>query len=39
MKISDLHQLFLHELQDLYSAESQIIEALPKMIKQTSDEK
>lgn len=39
MKISNLHELFLHELQDLYSAETQIIEALPKMIRETSDEK
>lgn len=39
MKIVNLHQLFLHELRDLYSAETQIIEALPEMIENASDEK
>lgn len=32
MAISNLQQLFEHELQDLHSAETQIIGALPKMI-------
>jgi ferritin-like metal-binding protein YciE len=32
MPISNLHQLFEHEIQDLHSAENQIIDALPKMI-------
>lgn len=32
LKIKDLHTLFVHELKDLYSAESQILEALPKMV-------
>ena len=31
MKLETLHELFVHELQDLYSAETQIIKALPKM--------
>lgn len=32
MDMTSLQDLFLHELRDLYSAEQQIIEALPKMI-------
>jgi ferritin-like metal-binding protein YciE len=32
MKLESLHGLFIEELQDLYSAENQILEALPKMI-------
>ncbi len=32
MKLENLRQLFVDELQDLYSAENQIIEALPKMV-------
>ena len=32
MKIENLNQLLEHNLQDLYSAEKQIIEVLPKMI-------
>jgi ferritin-like metal-binding protein YciE len=39
MPVTDLHGLFLHELRDLYSAESQIIKALPKMITAASDSK
>ena len=31
MKIENLRELFIHELLDLYSAEKQIIEALPEM--------
>jgi ferritin-like metal-binding protein YciE len=31
MKMQDLHDLFVHELKDLYSAENQLLEALPKM--------
>lgn len=34
MTISTLHDLMIHELKDLYSAEEQIAKALPKMIKQ-----
>ncbi len=36
MKIENLRQLFIDELQDLYSAEDQIIEALPKMAEKSS---
>ena len=32
MKLESLHDLFIEELQDLYSAENQILEALPEMI-------
>lgn len=31
MKLDTLHKLFVHELKDLHSAESQIVEALPTM--------
>jgi ferritin-like metal-binding protein YciE len=33
MKNQDLHQLFIDELEDMYSAEHQIINSLPKLIK------
>jgi len=33
MKLNDLEDLFLHELQDLHNAEQQLVEALPKMAK------
>ena len=36
-KISTLHQLFLQELKDLYSAETQLIDALPDMAEAASD--
>ena len=36
MKLESLRELFIEELQDLYSAETQIIEALPKMIEKAS---
>ncbi len=36
MKIESLRELFIDELQDLYSAEKQIIEALPKMAEKSS---
>jgi ferritin-like metal-binding protein YciE len=32
MKLESLHKLWIHELKDLYSAENQILEALPRMI-------
>jgi release factor glutamine methyltransferase len=32
-KIKSLHDLFVHELRDLYSAEKQLLKALPKMAK------
>ena len=31
MKLESLHDLFVEQLQDLYSAETQLVEALPKM--------
>lgn len=36
-KLKNLEDLFEHELKDLYSAEKQLIEALPKMAKKASD--
>ena len=33
MKMENLQDLYIHELKDLYSAENQIIKALPKMAK------
>jgi ferritin-like metal-binding protein YciE len=36
MKLSSLQDLFISELKDLYSAENQIIKALPKMAKAAS---
>jgi ferritin-like metal-binding protein YciE len=36
MKLESLHELFVEELQDLYSAEDQIIEALPDLIEEAS---
>ncbi|MDT0643909.1 ferritin-like domain-containing protein [Zunongwangia sp. F363] len=35
--MKNLEDLFEHQLKDLYSAESQLIEALPKMAKNASD--
>ena len=32
MKLNSLEDLFIHELKDLYSAEKQLTEALPKMV-------
>ena len=37
VKAPSLHALLDHELQDLYDAEFQILEALPKMIEQVTD--
>ncbi len=37
-KIKSLDELFLEELKDLYSAENQLIKALPKMAKATSSD-
>lgn len=39
MKIHNLNDLFIAELRDIYSAEKQITEALPKMIKACKDAK
>jgi ferritin-like metal-binding protein YciE len=38
MKIETLQELFVDELKDLYSAENQIIKALPKMIKSANSD-
>src|SRR5207247_2709363 len=38
MKLESLQDLLLHELKDLYSAETQIVKALPKMAKAASSE-
>lgn len=39
MQLDNLKQLYVHELQDLYSAENQIVNALPKMAEVTSDQR
>ncbi len=39
MKLKTLQDLFLHELKDLYSAENQLVKALPKMAKAATNEK
>ena len=38
MKLDNLRKLFVEELRDLYSAESQLVKALPKMAKGASSE-
>ena len=38
MKLETLHDLYVHELKDIYSAESQLVKALPKMAKAASSE-
>jgi ferritin-like metal-binding protein YciE len=38
MKLNTMNDLFAHEMKDLYSAEKQIIEAVPKMAKAASSE-
>lgn len=37
MNLDSFHKLYVHELKDLYSAESQILDALPKMIETASN--
>jgi len=37
VKLDDLRKLYVHELKDLYSAEQQLLEALPKMERAASD--
>lgn len=37
--MKNLNELFEHQLQDLYSAEDQLIEALPKMVKNANNGK
>jgi ferritin-like metal-binding protein YciE len=39
MKLGSLNDLYIMELKDIYSAEKQILKALPKMIKAASDPK
>jgi ferritin-like metal-binding protein YciE len=36
MKLDSLHQLYLHELKDMYNGEHQILKALPKMAQNAS---
>lgn len=38
MKLNSLHDVYVHQLKDLYSAEKQIIEALPKMAQAASSD-
>lgn len=38
MSLESMQDLYLHELQDIYSAENQILEALPKMAKAADSE-
>jgi ferritin-like metal-binding protein YciE len=38
MALATLHDLMVHELRDLYSAERQLVQALPKMAKNASSE-
>ncbi|MFC4097280.1 YciE/YciF ferroxidase family protein [Euzebyella saccharophila] len=37
--MKNLEQLFIHQLKDLFSAESQLVDALPKMAKKATDSK
>lgn len=38
MKLNTLEDLFIHELRDLYSAETQLVKALPKMAESAANE-
>lgn len=38
MKLDSLQKLYVHELKDLHSAETQLLEAVPKMCEAASDE-
>lgn len=38
MKLNTLHDLFIQELKDLYSAETQLVKALPKMAKAATND-
>ncbi len=38
-KLKNLEDLFHHQLKDIYSAETQLADALPNMVKKSSDEK
>ena len=37
--LATLHDLFIHELKDMHSAEKQLVKALPKMAKAASSER
>ena len=37
MSLATLHDLMVHELKDLYSAEKQLVKDLPKMAEQEAD--
>lgn len=39
MKLETLQDLYIHELKDLYSAEKQLVKALPKMAKAATNKK
>ena len=39
MQLENLQDLYIHELKDLYSAEKQLIRALPKMAKAAKNER
>lgn len=39
MKLTNLKDLYIHQLKDLYSAEKQVVEALPKMIEAATADK
>ncbi len=39
MSLGSLHDLYVEELRDLYSAENQLLKALPKMAKAANDER
>lgn len=38
-KLNNLHELLVHEIKDLYSAETQLVKALPKMAKGATNPK
>ena len=38
MTVKSMNDLFIHSLRDVYSAEKQILKALPKMIKETKSD-
>tara|TARA_R110000737_G_scaffold2923_3_gene8480 strand:- start:16 stop:525 length:510 start_codon:yes stop_codon:yes gene_type:complete len=39
LKLNDLNRVYVSQLKDMYSAENQLIEALPKMVKSASNAK
>jgi len=38
MKMESLHKLYVHQLKDIYSAESQMLQAIPKMAEAAKDD-